>query len=418
MNLSDVIRGRRSLTPSSRHSILGEMSIAMAPIIGIAKSAWKRILFVKMGLISIYAVSGMTVIEANQVGVVMRFGEITRADGLPITHPPGILFALPKPFDRVYKIEVDRVETMVLNELAPPSPSDYGFGEMEPMPLEEGAVVTTVFNNRVASIDPETQGYVLTGDRNILHLGVTARYRVSDPVKFTFYISNPETMLRSALLESTVKTAGSAKLDDLLGAGRDQFANAVSEDTQFRLDRIGTGLEIVSLEFENLAPPEQVVASFDAVQSAYIEAQTRTQDAKAYAAETIPAAQARAKQITDLAEASATAQISKAHSTFNSFMALLPSYSQHPNIVRDRIHRDMIEDVFGKLGRISFVPPPASESYNGTRFRVRLPRLNEKSEPAISSEQPQRLIIPNDENAASASIAVLSRGEQEGIPQP
>ncbi|MEM6898303.1 MAG: protease modulator HflK [Pseudomonadota bacterium] len=417
MNLFDMIKGRRTRKPSAGNSVLSEVSLALSPVLAIARSAGKRILLLKLGLISVYAVSGFTIIEADQVGVVMRFGEITRSSGQPVIHSPGILFAMPKPFDQVYKIEVDRVETIVLSELAPPSRMQLPSEQKERS--EKGAIATTVFNEPSATIDPESQGYVLTGDRNIMHLHVTARYRISDPVRFTFYMSNPKETLRSALLESTIKTSGAAQLDDLLGTGRDRFASAVSEDAQFRLDRIGVGIEIVSMEFENLSPPEQVIASFDAVQSAYIEAQTQTQNAKAYAAETVPAAQAQAKQITDLAKASATAQVSTARSTHKSFMALLPSYSLHPKIVRDRIHRDMIENVFSKVGRISFVPPPVSDSYNGTRFRIELPRLGEETENVKATHRdPERLLNPNEEDSQSASIAVLSRGEPGGASQP
>lgn len=417
MNFFDMVKGRRSQKPSAGHSVLSEVSLAMAPVLAIARSAGKRILLLKVGLISIYAVSGFTIVEANQVGVVMRFGEVTRLNGHPIIHSPGILFAMPKPFDRVHKIEVDRIETIVLNELAPSNLLQPASGQNDQ--LNEGAIATMVFDEPSATLDPETQGYVLTGDRNILHLHITARYRISEPVRFTFYVSNPEETLRSALLESTIKAAGSAHLDDLLGTGRDRFASAVSEDAQSRLDRIGVGIEIVSMEFENLSPPEQVIASFDAVQSAYIEAQTQKQNAKAYAAETLPAAQAQSKQITDSAKASATAQVSTARSTHNSFMALLPSYSQHPNIVRDRIHRDMIEDVFGEVGRISFVPPPVANSYNGTRFRIELPRLDDETENLKTAhDDPERLLLPNKEDSQSASIAVLSKGEPEGPSQP
>ncbi|MEO1304762.1 MAG: protease modulator HflK [Pseudomonadota bacterium] len=417
MTISGLIRRRRVTNKIAKDSVLNEASIAAGPLIELAKTAWQRILYVNLGLICIYAVSGFTIIDANQVGVVMRFGEITRSNDQPIVHEPGILFALPKPVDRVYKIEVDRVETMVLNELAPPSWSGSDLENADGQ-IDDSPIITTLFNRLDASIDPEAHGYVLTGDRNILHMQITARYRVSDPVRHAFYVSNSEDTLRSALLESSIKSAGSSKLDGLLGAGRDLFARMVLEDAQFRLNQVDVGLEIVSIELENLSPPEQVSDSFDAVQSAFIEAQTQTQDAKAYAAEIVPAAQAQAKQIIDQAQAAATHEISNATSIANSFMALLPSYSRHPTIVRSRIHRDAIERTLGQVARISFVPPPISDTYNGTRFRVLIPRLGNDRADDSTPEAIQDLTPANEESVSSASDAVLSRGEEGGTTSP
>src|SRR3954467_9375135 len=73
-----------------------------------------RVLRWGMGaLVLIYLFSGMTTIGPNENGLLLRFGRL-----LPYTHPPGLLFALPPPFDEVVHVPTKTVQERTLDAWA------------------------------------------------------------------------------------------------------------------------------------------------------------------------------------------------------------------------------------------------------------------------------------------------------------
>ena len=356
-----------------------ELSVFLSPLSGASHIAWRRRHLLLLASVALYALSGVTVIDANEVGVVLRLGAVTRAAGKPTVHPPGIVYALPRPFDTVLTVDADRIDTITIDELAPPE-----WGDRSPDAMEIHG-----------SLDPEIDGYILTGDRNVLHTQIIARYRISNPVDFCLLASSPLTLLRSAILESTIATAGASRLDDLLGGGREFFTRTVAADAQSRLDHIRAGLEIVSLEFQTLVPPHQVAADFDAVQSAYIESQTSSREAHSYAARIVPAAEAAAREIIAQAEAMSTRQVAEARAQAAAFAALLPSYQANPQLVAYRLYREAVEHALDRADQVRFVPAPLPDGYRGARFMISLP-----SRPASSADAPAKPEAPRDLSAA------------------
>ena len=376
-----ALRRRRRARESPR-----EVTVFLSPVTMMLKVAWRRKSIVFMGLVALYALSGVTVIEANEVGLVLRFGRITEAAGEPSIHRPGILYALPRPFDEVIKLQVDRIDTLRIDELAVVTSTAGRDSATESSKPHTGLPSAALPRPSVAKAP---RGYVLTGDQNLLHMQIVVRYRVGEPIAFSFGSASPTRLLRAAVLESTVKTAGSTRLDSLLSSGRDIFTRAVSSDAQARLARLSAGIEIVSIEFQDLSAPVQVAADFDAVQSAYIEAHTREKEAQHYSARRIPAAKANADALVARAEASSTTLISKARAEASAFQALVASYQKSPDLVRHRLYREGIERALGQVDNLRFVPSPQAGDYHGARFSLSWSRSSRSDRPPSSKPSTQ-----------------------------
>lgn len=159
----------RSRVPQS------ELTLFLAPLIAGVTELWQRFHFVTLGVLGVYAFSGTTTIEANQVGVILRLGEVVRSNGEPVIYPPGIVLAFPKPFDQVLTVEVDRIYTLTINDLASLSWQSRSLQPVPPSTRDDG-LLTPVQLGRTETIDPEEYGYVLTGDRNIVHASYAAAH--------------------------------------------------------------------------------------------------------------------------------------------------------------------------------------------------------------------------------------------------
>src|SRR6202035_3841432 len=69
-------------------------------------------------------------------------------------------------------------------------------------------------------LDPVTQGYAITGDHNIVHVNMMARYRVREPAEWAFYGAKSEDILRVEVTAAMVRSLGEMGVDRVLSDGR------------------------------------------------------------------------------------------------------------------------------------------------------------------------------------------------------
>ncbi len=119
------------------------------------------------------------------------------------------------------------------------------------------------------TLDPISQGYALTGDQNIVHVEMVARYRVREPAEWAFYGPKAEDILRVEVTAAMVRSLGEMGVDRVLSDGRKDLVETAMRRAQAGLDAVHAGLELTSLELTRFAPPIVLARDFDAVQSAY-----------------------------------------------------------------------------------------------------------------------------------------------------
>jgi membrane protease subunit HflK len=220
------------------------------------------------------------------------------------------------------------------------------------------------------SLDPVTQGYALTGDQNVVHVDMVARYRVRDPAEWAFYGPKSEDVLRVEVTAAMVRSLGEMGVDRVLSDGRKTLIATATSRAQAGLDTCRSGLELSSLELTRLAPPSALASEFDAVQSAFIGAETTKQEAKAFAERAIPQAQSAADSALQSARASASSDLALAKGDADAFRALDHEYRANAAVVRERLYRDGVERALGVAGNIRWVPPPVGGSYHGFRISI------------------------------------------------
>jgi len=240
-----------------------------APIFRLIDGAWQRMHWWVIAMAVLYSLSGITIVKSDEVAVVLRWGRLVGATPALQEHGPGLLFAFPRPMDRVVRVQVKHVYEVPVTTLANVDEEESG-----------------------ETLDPLTQGYALTGDENIVHVDMIARYRVRDAALYAFYGPNAEDVLRAEVSAAMVRSLGEMGVDRVLSDGRESLVATATRRAQEGLDASKSGLELTLLELTGLSPPLALSADFDAVQSAYIGAQTQQNEAEAFAQSVIPQAQA------------------------------------------------------------------------------------------------------------------------------
>ena len=305
-----------------------EVSYFLHPLSRAVKWSERHVWLYVLLLAVLYGTSGITTIASNQVGLILRMGALVGTTSEDAVHGPGVLLALPRPFDTVLRIETSQIKTLEIDTL------------------------------RQTPDEDRADNFLLTADRNILHSSIQVRYTIGDPVAYALHATDHSSMLRAAVLAAAVRETGAVRLDDLLGQQRGRFLNQTLQNAQARADAMGTGLQIVSIEFGDLAPPVAVADAFDAVQSANIAALTQIEDARAYAASRLPEAEAQVIRLKTDAVTKADARRRTAESEAAAFGVLVQAYQADPTVVVERLYREAIEQAFSQAADVTFVPAP------------------------------------------------------------
>ena len=334
----------RTLGPPS------EIRRLATPVAHLFDAAWQRMHWWILLMVILYVFSGITIVKSDEVAVVLRWGRLVGDTPALQEHGSGLLFAFPRPIDRVVRVQAKHVSEETIVALTDQSPNeDIGL---------------------LATLDPLTQGYALTGDQNIVHAEVVARYRIRDVAEWAFYGPKADDVLRLEVTAAMVRSLGEIGVDRVLSDGRKDLIAAATRRAQAGLDRAHSGLELASLELTRLAPPLAVAIDFESVQSAFIATDTKKKDAQAYAETVVPRAQARADAMLQNARADTASALAIAAGDASAFAALEREYRDNPAVVRERLYRDAIDRALN-VAKVRWVPPPANGKYSG--FRITLP---------------------------------------------
>src|SRR5580658_9293789 len=217
---------------------------------------------------------------------------------------------------------------------------------------------------------PAASARCRAGDHNIVQLDMVARYRVREPAKWAFYGPDSEGILRVEVTAAMVRSLGEMGVDRVLADGRKDLIVTATRRAQAGLDAAQSGLELSSLELTRLTPPPALASEFDAVQSAFIGAETRKKEARAFAETAIPQAQATADASVQSALAAASSDLAQANGDAAAFLALDREYRANPAVVRERLYRDAVERAIGGASNVRWVPPPKGGSYHGFRISI------------------------------------------------
>ncbi len=200
-------------------------------------------LYVVVGALVIWAgATSVHSIGAKERGVVTFLGSYSR------TLNPGMNYTLPSPLESVQIIEVEEIRTI-----------DLGSAGDEPEKL------------------------VLTGDQNIINLGYSVRWNVSNPKQYAFQLAEPDQTIGQVAESAMRGVIANVDLTEAMGSGRKSVEQQVQARMQEILDGYGAGVRIQGVAIKQADPPSEVINAFKEVSAAQQDADTSVNRANAYA---------------------------------------------------------------------------------------------------------------------------------------
>jgi modulator of FtsH protease HflK len=248
----------------------------------------------------------------DEVGVVMRFGEVTRQER------PGLHFRMPYPIDEVRLPKVTRQNIVQIG-------------------LAEGVGVGSM---------------TLTGDENIADVALVVIWRIEDAVKYLFNIQNPDTTVEVVAESAMREVVGQSDLQPLLTVARYRTEQAVLKLMQDVLDRYGAGIRVERVQLLKSDPPAQVLDAFRDVQAATTDKETLQNQASAYAGRVIPEARGEGEAILQRASGYREQAVAEAAGQSARFVKILDEYTKAPDVTRKRLYLEAMERVFSSADKI------------------------------------------------------------------
>ncbi|MDA9185573.1 FtsH protease activity modulator HflK, partial [Gammaproteobacteria bacterium] len=246
----------------------------------------------------IWAFGGFYIVDQAERAVVLRFGKV-----LDTTVQPGLHWNPPM---------VDEVSLVNISEL---NAKTYDSNAM------------------------------LTTDENIIDIEVTVQYRIEDPVKYVLAVQDPERSLDNAAESAIRHVVGGNFMDQILTTGRDRVADDVQQRLQDYMNNYNTGILVSQVNVVQAQPPQAVRPAFDDVIRAREDEQRAQNQAQQYSNQIIPEARGESQRQIEQANAYREEVIAEATGNASRFDQLLVEYQKAPEVTRQRLYIEAVEDV-------------------------------------------------------------------------
>jgi len=274
------------------------------------------VVFIILLIVAVWLASGFYIVEEGRRGVVLRLGRF-----LEVTMP-GPRWHIPYPVESVEVVNVSGVRTVEVG---------YRGNPKNKQPQE---------------------ALMLTDDENIVDVQFAIQYTLKSPEDFLFNNRNPEDNVLQAAETSIREIVGKSKMDFVLNQGRSEVAARVKVLMQQILDRYKTGINVTTVNLQNVQAPEQVQAAFEDVVRAGQDRERFKNEGQAYANDVVPKARGVAARLIEEANGYRQSMISTAQGDASRFRQILTEYEKAPQVTRERIYLETMQQILGSTSKV------------------------------------------------------------------
>lgn len=319
-------------------------------------------------LLVIWMASGFYTVDANQRGVVLRFGKYVE------TTEPGLRWRMPTPIESHEIVDLSGVRTV-----------EVGYRGSE--------------RNKVLR-----ESLMLTDDENIVNIQFAVQYVLSHPENYLFNNRLPDEAVGQVAETAMREIVGKNRMDFVLYEGREEVAATAQRMMQGMLDRYSTGIQVSRVTMQNAQPPEQVQAAFDDAVKAGQDRERQKNEGEAYANDVIPRASGAAARLIEEANGYKERVIANAEGEASRFTLIQTQYALAPSVTRERLYLETMQQVLGASSKVLI-----DAKGNGNLLFLPLDKLVQQA----TSGVPASLENPSDSGNApqNAAPSAPTRGE-------
>ncbi len=273
------------------------------------------------GLIGIVALliwlgTGVFIVQEGQQAVITRFGKLSG------TVEAGFNWRLPYP--------IEAHETVALTQL-------------RSVEIGRGSTAQT------AGLKDSS---MLTQDENIVDIKFTIQYRLKSSADYLFQNRSPDDAVAKAAESAIREVVGRSTMDTVLNKDRESIQRDVVKSVQAQLDRYKTGIQIQTVNIQNVQPPEAVQAAFDDALKAGQDRDRLKNEGQAYANDVIPRAKGTSARLKEEADGYKSNVVARAEGDAQRFKSVYTEYQKAPQVTRDRMYTDAMQQIYSSVTKV------------------------------------------------------------------
>ncbi|MDZ7408139.1 MAG: FtsH protease activity modulator HflK [candidate division KSB1 bacterium] len=274
-----------------------------------------------------FLLSSFYTVDADEVGVIQRFGKYVE------TMQPGLHMKIPFGIETVKRVKVQRV----LKE-------EFGYRTQAP------GVRSTY-----AEGDYSAESLMLTGDLSCALVEWIVQYRIKDPRAYLFHVRDITGTIRDLTESAMRQVVGDHSVDEVIITNRQEISLEVRDLLQQLLDHTETGVDIVTVNLQDVNPPGPVQPAFNAVNEAKQERERIINEALEAYNKVIPQAQGEAEQLLRQAEGYSVNRINRARGDADKFLAIWQEYSRARDVTRRRLYLETMLEVMPRIKEVYII---------------------------------------------------------------
>ena len=256
------------------------------------------------------------IVDQTEQAVITRFG---RFIGI---REPGLHVKLPFGIDRNYTVNVRTVQT-----------EEFGYRTMR--------------SGSFPSYSSQTaESVMLTGDLNIVDVEWIIQYRVEDPKAWVFNVRERRETIRDVSRSVINMLVGDRAIMDIMGIERSAIETEALSLMNATFRGYELGINVIAVRLQNVTPPSGVQQAFEDVNRAMQDRERLINEGQQAYNEEIPKARGEAERIVQVAQGYYTERVNKARGDVARFNSVYAEYSRAPEVTRQRLYYEMIEEVF------------------------------------------------------------------------
>jgi len=278
------------------------------------RSSFTIVKVVMVLLVLVFLASGLFTVGPEQRAIILRFGK-AQGEGEKALLLPGLHWSFPYPIDEHIKVSIGGLQQVS---------STVGWYAVTPEEMLAGIVPPAG-----PTLNPVTEGYVMTADANIIHSRAILIYRIRDPIRYVFSYVNASNTVQSLLDNALLHAAADFKVDDILTRDVAGFQEEVRRRVTRLADQQELGISVEQCAIQSV-PPRQLTDAFASVLKAEVTRSQVLDDARRDENQVTNKASADAESIINLAQSDRVRHVSDVAAEAQRFEKILPQYQRYP----------------------------------------------------------------------------------------
>jgi membrane protease subunit HflK len=307
------------------------------------RSSFAIVRVIMVILVIVFFASGIIAIGPQELGIKLRFGKPVGVGDKALLSP-GLHWAFPYPIDEVIRVPIGRVQTITstVGWYATTAAQEAAGTEPPPGP----------------SLNPETDGYVITADGNIIHVRATLNYRISDPLRYVFGFANGSNLVQNALNNALLFASAHFKVDSALTRELTAYKEMIRSRLEQVINQHQLGITVDQVDAVPI-PPRQLREDFAAVIRAETTRGTVLNEARTYANETVARANGESAVRISAGQSDRVRLVATVSEEAKRFKSLLPAYERDPDFFANQLQLETVKRILTNAQQKFFLPQGA-----------------------------------------------------------